>query len=531
MKKFVSFLLVLTIVCAMGSISFTSFAKVDNTIYSTGDEGETATVDTSNQSETATESSTADTVSEPKETTESTEVTTEATEPTDSTVATTEPTKETEATKPTATQPTTKPTQPPVKKVYPKNIKTLKVTERTTNSISLKWSASKNHTRYVLFRGYEKSDGKVENYRRYKDITNEKKQTFTDKNLKSGRIYKYKIYACRKTKDYTTYSNPTAVVTTTKMEPVENVKVDSAKSSKISISWSKVQGAKKYYVYRRTPNSDYSLIAKRAKLNYTDKKVTPSTDYIYRVQGYRKVQDKTYVSPNGFVAATAGVAGVGGVTAKSYLKRALITWSPAQNVSGYDIFYINSNGDYKLKATKTYPAYLSGKCTPGKTYRFAIKAFKSMSGQKIYSNSKIVDVNITNQAYGQTAKGTYVEICTETQEMYMYVNDKQYCHTNVVTGNYGSHDTTHGYHKVISKSSPARLRGSSGGSSWDVMVKYWLGFTYDGQGIHDSTWRPSTDYGKQTYKGNGSHGCVNTPISAVGKMYSKAYIGMPIIVY
>ena len=98
MKKFVSFLLVLTIVCAMGSISFTSFAKVDNTIYSTGDEGETATVDTSNQSETATESSTAEDVSEPLETTE-------ATEPTDSTVATTEstePTKETEATKPTA---------------------------------------------------------------------------------------------------------------------------------------------------------------------------------------------------------------------------------------------------------------------------------------------------------------------------------------------------------------------------------------------------------------------------------------------
>ena len=149
----------------------------------------------------------------------------------------------------------------------------------------------------------------------------------------------------------------------------------------------------------------------------------------------------------------------------------------------------------------------------------------------VYDTIYIVDVNITNQAYGQTAKGTYVEICTETQEMYMYVNDKQYCHTNVVTGNYGSHDTTHGYHKVISKSSPARLRGSSGGSSWDVMVKYWLGFTYDGQGIHDSTWRPSTDYGKQTYKGNGSHGCVNTPISAVGKMYSKAYIGMPIIVY
>ncbi|MGN1130932.1 MAG: L,D-transpeptidase family protein [Ruminococcus sp.] len=595
MKKLISFLLVLTIVCTMGTFAFSSYAQVDDTVYSAEDKGETVPTvtdpsETTTESESTDESSTA--VSESKEetsdttegseetsssaedtqetsedvtsqteitessedttepteaTTESstqatlestqTEATTEATE-TDVTVAssetateTTEETKVTESTKPSETQPVTSPTKPPVKKIYPKNIKKLKVKERTTNSITIKWSASKNHTRYVLFRGYEKADGTMQNYKRYKEITNEKKQTFTDKNLKSGLIYKYKLYACRKTKNYTTYSDPINVVTTTKMDAVENVKVTSASSSKISISWSKVRGAKKYYIYRRTPNSDYSLIAKKKDLKYTDRKVTPSTDYIYRVKAYRTVNKKTYTSSSGFVAATAGVSGVSGVSAKSYLNRALITWTPANNVSGYDIFYINPNGDYKLKATKQYPAYLSGKCTAGKTYRFAIKAFKNMGGEKIYSNSKIVDVKITDQAYGKTAKGTYVEICTETQEMYMYVNNKLYCHTNVVTGNYGSHDTTHGYHKVISRSSPARLRGSSGGSSWDVTVQYWLGFTYDGQGIHDSTWRPSSDYGKQTYKGNGSHGCVNTPYSAVGKMYSKAYIGMPVIVY
>ncbi len=600
MKKIISFLLVLTIVCSMGTFAFSSYAQMDDTVYPPEDNGETVTVAT-DPSETVTETATAVSESEeevsdttegseetsstaedtqetsedvttlPTEITESSEVTTELTEATtestteatlestqteatteatetesqtDLTVASretaseateetkvTESTKVTEATKPSETQPVTSPTKPAVKKIYPKNIKKFKVQERTTNSITIKWSASNNHTSYVLFRGYEKADGTIKNYKRYKEITNEKKQTFKDKNLKSGLIYKYKLYACRKTKDYTTYSQPITLVTTAKMEEVKNVKVTSASSSKISLSWDPVRGAKKYYIYRRTPKSDYSLIAKKKDLKYTDRKVTPSNDYIYRVKGYRTVNNKTYTSSSGFVAATAGVSGVSGVSAKSYLNRALITWTPASNVSGYDIFYINPKGDYKLKATKQYPAYLSGKCTAGKTYKFAIKAFKNMGGEKIYSNSRIVDVKITDQAYGKTASGTYVEICTETQEMYMYVNNKLYCHTDVVTGNYGSHDTTHGYHKVISRSSPARLRGSSGGSSWDVMVKYWLGFTYDGMGIHDSTWRPSSDYGKQTYKGNGSHGCVNTPYSAVSKMYSKAYIGMPVIVY
>ena len=56
-------------------------------------------------------------------------------------------------------------------------------------------------------------------------------------------------------------------------------------------------------------------------------------------------------------------------------------------------------------------------------------------------------------------------------------------------------------------------------------------FTSSGCGIHDSTWRADWEYGGDTYKYNGSHGCVNTPYSKVAKIYKKAQVGTKVIVY
>ncbi|MBQ3858807.1 MAG: L,D-transpeptidase [Prevotella sp.] len=54
-------------------------------------------------------------------------------------------------------------------------------------------------------------------------------------------------------------------------------------------------------------------------------------------------------------------------------------------------------------------------------------------------------------------------------------------------------------------------------------------FTSDSQGIHDSVWRSA--YGGNIYKTNGSHGCVNTPLGAMRKIFKKAHVGTPVIVY
>jgi lipoprotein-anchoring transpeptidase ErfK/SrfK len=51
----------------------------------------------------------------------------------------------------------------------------------------------------------------------------------------------------------------------------------------------------------------------------------------------------------------------------------------------------------------------------------------------------------------------------------------------------------------------------------------------NGIGIHDALWR--TDFGGTLYQKSGSHGCINTPLEAMKKLYSNSKVGMPVIMY
>lgn len=412
----------------------------------------------------------------------------------------------------------------------PQKVSKFKVTGKSTSSISLSWSkGNASVSKFLLYRTGEKPSGK--GYGKFKLIKTLKSSTksYKDSNLNSARIFKYKIVANRTKAGISKNSDEKILRTITKLNTPKNFTNKKATTKSITLSWSKVTRARKYEVSRKPAGSGkYKKVGATKKASFTDKSVKSGANYTYRVRALRKLGDKTYYSGYAKVSSSTAVTGVKGVTAKSYLRRALLTWNGVSSAAGYDVF-IKSGKSFKYQASTYYPRYLSCKLKSGKVYTFAIKSYKTVGSEKIYGSVKYVKVKINGKAYGKTPKGTWVEVCTETQTLYMYVKNKLYLSTPVVTGNYGALATTPGYHHVNSKQSPSRLRGSYGGSSWDVTVSYWLGFTADGQGIHDSTWRGA--YGGEIYKGDGSHGCVNTPYGKVAKIYSKAFVGMPVIVY
>ncbi len=49
-----------------------------------------------------------------------------------------------------------------------------------------------------------------------------------------------------------------------------------------------------------------------------------------------------------------------------------------------------------------------------------------------------------------------------------------------------------------------------------------------GIGIHDSVWEGA--YGGDIYKYDGSHGCINTPLTPL-RQYENVSVGTPVIVY
>ena len=132
--------------------------------------------------------------------------------------------------------------------------------------------------------------------------------------------------------------------------------------------------------------------------------------------------------------ATTEAGGIEGLKAKSYLSRVLFSWNSVSGAEGYDIFVKKSNGTWLYKDSTSYTNYLTGKLKLDKSYTYYIRAYYTSGGEKVYSRSSIKTVSATDTAYGQTVSGTWVEVCTETQTMYMYVNDKLYVTTPVVTG-------------------------------------------------------------------------------------------------
>ena len=134
-------------------------------------------------------------------------------------------------------------------------------------------------------------------------------------------------------------------------------------------------------------------------------------------------------------------------------------------------------------------------------------------------------------AYTLTDKNSYVEIDITRQHVWMYKDGVCIVDTPCVTGNASNHNTPSGVFTLTYKTTNTYLQGyNDDGSRYKSYVNYWMPFN-GGIGMHDALWRDADEFGGKTYKGNGSHGCVNLPLSAAETIYNNIDSSMPIIVY
>lgn len=407
-------------------------------------------------------------------------------------------------------------------------VKNLKKTSLSTSKITLKWSKVKNASGYRVY--YVNKD-KSKTFSAYKD-TGKNKITF--KSLSNTTPYYFKIaaYVNKGGKKY--FGKYTLLKTSTQPAKVKNLKEEST-STKIKLTWSKNKKATGYKIYRAKLNgkggyTKIKVIKGRSKTSFTDKTVKKGVAYRYKVRAYRtyKATGATYNSGKSkSVTAFAGLKTVKAKT-KSQLYKITLTWSKDSYADGYLIYQSTSkNGKYKKIAITKSDNYLTDRLKKGKTYYYKVVAYKKIGSKVFTASNKVVSQKVSGKIFGKSIGDTYIEISINKQHMWFYVKGKLYVETDVVTGNDdGVHNTPKGIHHIIQKESPSILVGAD----YRTPVDFWLPFTSDGCGIHDSTWRADWEYGGTTYKGDGSHGCVNTPYSKVKKIYKKVKAGGYVIV-
>ena len=124
---------------------------------------------------------------------------------------------------------------------------------------------------------------------------------------------------------------------------------------------------------------------------------------------------------------------------------------------------------------------------------------------------------------------TYVEISIARQHLWFYKDGKLKMDSQIVSGlPTRERRTVTGVHRIYGKQKD-RYLGTIAVQGYRSHVNYWMPFNWDGQGLHDATWR--SKFGGSLYKHGGSHGCVNMPLHNAAKLYDYVSIGTPVVVY
>ena len=166
------------------------------------------------------------------------------------------------------------------------------VSKVTTSSTAIKvqWGAVKGVSGYIVYR---KTDG-ASGWTRLGTTTS---TSYTDKNVKSGKVYYYTIKAY-KGNSYSGYNKTgwAGVILKTPTVKIANV------STGINVSWSKVSGAKGYTVYSSQFNESTGKwsgwkkrgTAAETKSSWVDKTVKSGTTYRYTVKAVNGLCSSSY---------------------------------------------------------------------------------------------------------------------------------------------------------------------------------------------------------------------------------------------
>lgn len=428
-----------------------------------------------------------------------------------------EPTVAPEATEPAPVEEPTEEPEPTVGKV-----KNISRDSYESDACLLNWDPVEGATGYYVY--YLNAD----NHKNFSKFADVKTNTCLVTPLRQGTQYHFKVSAYIEYKGKIIEGETTLKKTAT--QPAKVTGLTKWRSSDVlEMEWDRNEKATGYRIYRTEGSGKevlYKTIRGYKNTTYTESGAKGGRVYKFRVKAFRELYDTSYSSDAGVMTFMGGLCGPD-YSITSRLGRVNLTWRANPYATHYEVFMSTSSDNSTFVKQFTTPRlyYNTTKLTVGKTYYFRIRPIYKSGSTTIEGTSNKKSQKITDRAYGDYVGSTYIEISIDQQHMWAYKNGSQIASTDVVTGNQGDCDTPKGYHEIVGKSRNIYLNGAG----YSSFVEYWIAFIGSSYGIHDASWR--SEFGNPIYKGNGSHGCVNTPYAAVQKIYNNFSYGTPVIIY
>lgn len=250
----------------------------------------------------------------------------------------------------------------------------------TSTSNKFAWNGAPDATGYEVYQGTSPSDPHK------KKIGDTKNTYFTNSNKSTGTMYKYMVRAYSDASGKRVYGDYSDVFTTCTL-PANISKISaSARGTSVTISWNKVSKATDYIVEHYV-NGAWKQVGTTSSLSYKVNGITQNGVNKFRVKARRNYSGVYY--NGGYTYVNAEVTDipsvVTGIRSTSNTSTSnTITWNASKKAEGYEIYqWIGTTDSYKLIGTTTSTKFTNSKKSSGTMYRYKVRAFNNVDGQRI----------------------------------------------------------------------------------------------------------------------------------------------------
>ena len=156
-------------------------------------------------------------------------------------------------------------------------------------------------------------------------------------------------------------------------------------AGKPKLTWNKVDGATKYYIYRSTDGKNYKQYTSTTKTSYTNTSTTIGTTYYYKVKAAKVVNGKNVYSVYSNVKSMKCVPAAPVVSISRSNGKPKLTWKAVTGASKYYIYRSTDGKTYKQYTSTTKTSYTNTGAASGKKYYYKVKAVAVVNKKNVFS--------------------------------------------------------------------------------------------------------------------------------------------------
>ena len=243
--------------------------------------------------------------------------------------------------------------------------------DASTGQPVISWSKVSGAAQYEVYRS---ATGKANSF---SIIRRTAALSYTDTSAAAGNTYYYVVRAMKgsgSSATYSKFSKAQQITYTVSSLAVPTMTLTSANSGQPVISWSKVNGAAQYEIYRSVDGVKFSIIRRTAALAYTDTSAVAGTTYYYKV---RAMSGSMY---SDFCAVQTIKYAITSLTAPTMTLTAtdngqpVISWTKVSGAAQYEIFRSTDGSKFSIIRRTAALSYTDTSAAAGTTYYYQVRA-------------------------------------------------------------------------------------------------------------------------------------------------------------